>query len=106
MTTMTLGQSIRYMRQTRGLTQADLAKRLGISPCYLSLIEGDHREATIPLLRNMADQLGSPAWLVFALALAGTEDLRAELLCSGPAQEILDSMSKAAVELGDGAEVA
>ena len=68
---MTLGQTIRYLRQARRLSQADLAARIEISASYLSQLEGDKREATVPLLRRMARELGAPAVLLFAAALAG-----------------------------------
>lgn len=42
----TLGQRVRYLRKHRGLTQQDLADRLGISQPTVSLIETD--ETTMP----------------------------------------------------------
>lgn len=68
---MTLGQTIRYLRQARGLSQTALAKAAGVSASYLSLVETDKREASIPLLRSLADKLGTPVFLFFAQALAG-----------------------------------
>src|SRR5690606_34488676 len=70
---MTVGQTIRQLRQARGQTQAELAGMLGISASYLSLIETDKREPSIPLLREAASKLGAPASLLFAQALAGTQ---------------------------------
>jgi transcriptional regulator with XRE-family HTH domain len=67
---MTLGMTIRHLRQAKHLSQLDLAKRLNISASYLSQLERDKREATIPLLRNLAAELGAPAALLFAAALA------------------------------------
>ncbi|MBA3444283.1 MAG: helix-turn-helix transcriptional regulator [Gemmatimonadales bacterium] len=62
---------IRHLRQSRRLSQAELAELVHISPSYLSQLEGDKREPTIPLLRRMAATLGAPAVLLFAGALAG-----------------------------------
>jgi transcriptional regulator with XRE-family HTH domain len=67
---MTLGMTIKYLRQARHLSQAELAKRVEISPSYLSQLERDKREATIPLLRRLASELGAPAALLFAAALS------------------------------------
>ena len=68
---MTVGQMIRHLRQSKRLSQAELAQLVHISPSYLSQLEGDKREPTIPLLRKMAAELGAPAALLFAGALAG-----------------------------------
>src|SRR5215510_3467116 len=45
-----VGRRIRELRQARGLAQADLARRLGISPAYLNLIEKGRRTVQLPLL--------------------------------------------------------
>jgi len=66
---MTLGGVIRTLRHSAGLSQKEFARRLDISPSYLSLIEGDKREASLPLLRSMAGALGAPATILFAAAL-------------------------------------
>lgn len=67
---MTLGTAVRTLRQSAGFSQRDFAGRVGVSPSYLSLIEADKREASIPLLRRMAETLGTPATILFAAALA------------------------------------
>ena len=52
-----LGGKIRRLRQQRGLTQAQLAARLLISPSYLNLIEHNRRPLTVPLLFKLGDTL-------------------------------------------------
>ena len=49
-----LGRRIRSLRTRIGLSQADLAKRLGISSSYLNLLEHDRRPVTAPLLLELA----------------------------------------------------
>ena len=44
-----IGSRLRALRLERHLTQADVAKRLGVSPAYLNLIEKGHRSAQLPL---------------------------------------------------------
>jgi predicted transcriptional regulator/DNA-binding XRE family transcriptional regulator len=44
------------LRRREGLTQAQLARRLGISASYLNLIENDRRPLTAPLLIRLAQQ--------------------------------------------------
>jgi len=53
-----LGSKIRRLRQERGLTQAQAAERLGISPSYLNLIEHDERSVTVPLLLKLGQTFG------------------------------------------------
>jgi predicted transcriptional regulator/transcriptional regulator with XRE-family HTH domain len=53
-----LGSKIRRLRQERGLTQAQAAERLGISPSYLNLIEHDERSVTVALLLKLGQTFG------------------------------------------------
>jgi predicted transcriptional regulator/DNA-binding XRE family transcriptional regulator len=52
--TVFLGRRIRALRSRVGLSQADLAKRLGVSPSYLNLLEHDRRPVTSALLLELA----------------------------------------------------
>lgn len=52
-----LGTRIRERRRHIGVTQADLARRIGISASYLNLIEHNKRQISGPLLRRTADAL-------------------------------------------------
>lgn len=54
-----IGQRIRNRRRERGLTQAALAKAVGISGSYLNLIEHDKRMIGGALLRRIAAELGA-----------------------------------------------
>lgn len=49
-----LGAKLRAFRRRQGLTQSDLAQRLGISASYLNLIENNRRPLTAPLLLKLA----------------------------------------------------
>lgn len=51
-----LGSKVRAHRRRRGLTQVELARRLGISASYLNLIEHNQRPLTAPLLIKLAQQ--------------------------------------------------
>ncbi len=72
-----LGAKIRGIRRERGLTQAQLAERLGISASYLNLIEHNRRNLSAPLLIRLAE--------IFAL------DLRS-LSTEGHARSVADLM--------------
>lgn len=52
-----LGPRIRQRRREVGMTQADLARRVGISPSYLNLIEWNKRRIAGALLRELAGAL-------------------------------------------------
>ena len=49
-----LGPKVRALRRREGLTQAQLADRLGISPSYLNLIENNRRTLSAPVLIKLA----------------------------------------------------
>jgi len=51
-----LGAKVRALRRRQGLTQADLAKRLGVSASYLNLIENNRRPLTATLLLKLAHE--------------------------------------------------
>ncbi len=57
MSTNILGTRIREHRRGLGITQADLARQIGISPSYLNLIEHNKRGIAGALLRKLADAL-------------------------------------------------
>ncbi len=52
-----VGTRIRERRRVLGLTQAELARRVGISPSYMNLIERNRRAIAGPLLRRTAEAL-------------------------------------------------
>jgi predicted transcriptional regulator/DNA-binding XRE family transcriptional regulator len=68
---MRLGAKVRALRRKVGLTQADMARRLDISPSYMNLIENDHRPLTAPLLIRLASEFD-----VDVASFAADEDSR------------------------------
>lgn len=52
------GLKLRRLRRERGLTQTDLAQRLGISSSYLNLLEHNRRKITVDLLFSIAAFFG------------------------------------------------
>ena len=51
-------ETLARLRRERGLTQAELAARLGISKSAVSMYERGNREPELELLQAMADQFG------------------------------------------------
>ncbi|MCI0569747.1 MAG: short-chain fatty acyl-CoA regulator family protein [Myxococcaceae bacterium] len=54
-----LGVKVRSLRRREGLSQAQLATRLGVSPSYLNLIENDRRSLSAAMLLRLAGELGA-----------------------------------------------
>jgi transcriptional regulator with XRE-family HTH domain len=52
-----IGRRLRELRLERGISQADLARRLEISPAYLNLLEKGRRSLQFPLLLKALDAL-------------------------------------------------
>jgi transcriptional regulator with XRE-family HTH domain len=55
---MNIGKRIRKLREAKGLTQTEVAKRTGLLPSYVSRIEGDRTNPEIPMLERIAAALG------------------------------------------------
>lgn len=53
-----LGAKVRRLRRDQGLTQAQMADALGISPSYLNLIEHNQRPVTVPVLLRLGQNFG------------------------------------------------
>ena len=53
-----LGHKVRRLRRDSGLTQAQMAEQLGISPSYLNLIEHNQRPVTVALLLKLGQNFG------------------------------------------------
>jgi transcriptional regulator with XRE-family HTH domain len=57
---MGIGKIVKYLRTATDTSQARLAQELGITPGYLSLVESDKRQPSLPLLRSVADHFRVP----------------------------------------------
>lgn len=55
---MSLGQRIRQKREALKLTQEQLAKNLGLTSQYISIIEQDKRSPSLSALAKLAEELG------------------------------------------------
>src|SRR5580698_6624737 len=66
-----VGPKVRSLRRREGLTQVQLAERLGISASYLNLIESNRRPLPAAVLIKLAQMFG-----VDLLAFGADEDAR------------------------------
>ena len=90
----TLGETIRHLRKTKGLTQGDLAKEVGVDESYISKIETG-RLSYMPseeTLRLMAKILGADALVLLSLAQKAPHELR-DVVDSEPAREFFKIVS-------------
>jgi predicted transcriptional regulator/transcriptional regulator with XRE-family HTH domain len=71
-----LGQKVRALRRREGLTQVDLAGRLGVSASYLNLIESNKRPLPGALLLKLATVLRAD---LGAFAADGDESIASDL---------------------------
>src|SRR4029077_1070410 len=58
---MKTGQTIKILRTALGISQGSLARHLGITPGYLSLVEQDKREPSLGFLRKIGRYFDVPA---------------------------------------------
>jgi Predicted transcriptional regulator with C-terminal CBS domains len=95
---MTVGECIRTLRASAGLTQGELAARAGISASLLSLLESDSREPTLRALRDISRGLRLPANVLFAVALGASSDFDDSSEIAN-ARDLTESLIIAAQEL-------
>ena len=63
-----LGPLVKRRRRILGLSQAELARRLGVKPAYVSVIEKNRRRPSLPLLQRMSAVLGIESHKLFLLS--------------------------------------
>jgi transcriptional regulator with XRE-family HTH domain len=61
----TLGGVVKSARQSKGITQVQLAERLGITPRYLVAIEKEQKKPSYDLLFELIRELDIPADSIF-----------------------------------------
>lgn len=57
-----IGKAIRDVRRNKGITQEELANRLGKATSYISHIENGKRETSMKNLKQIWDMLGFDIW--------------------------------------------
>lgn len=83
-----MGKRLRELREARGLQQGETARRLSISPAYLSLIEQGKRAMQLPLLFAALELFGEPTDR-FMASLTPSPDPREAELRAAPALRTL-----------------
>lgn len=71
---MNFGKALRTIRAAKHLSQAQLAKVLELDPSFVSLLERGRREPSLATVRQVAQKLHVPVYLMLLLA-SDEEDL-------------------------------
>ena len=69
-----IGKRIRKLRQEKGLSQADVGKRMGVLRSYISRVENGHTVPSLETLERLAAALETPLYQLFydeSLSAAG-----------------------------------
>jgi transcriptional regulator with XRE-family HTH domain len=83
---MSLGQRIRQKREALKLTQEQLAKNLGLTSQYISIIEQDKRSPSLSALAKLAEELG----VTIDYLVSGKEGAVLDLIPAIKADKTLD----------------
>ena len=71
-----IGKTIWLVRSVLGISQSHLAKAIGISVPYLSLLESGKRPPSVPTLQKLEKELGLPRGLLLVIATNDAEHYR------------------------------
>jgi len=89
------GSRVRERRLAASISQADLARAVGISASYLNLIEHNRRRISDAVLAKLATVLGvEPAILAEGAAGGAAQDVRAAAVLGGGSTPELDRMDE------------
>ena len=74
---MRVGQTIRVLRTARSVSQGAMARRLSVTPGYLSLVEQDKREPSLSFLKRVGEYFNVPVGFLL-LAIPSSEHANPE----------------------------
>jgi len=59
-----IGETIKYYRKQKRLTQAQMADLAYTDNCHISRIEKGRKTPSVPMVQGIASVLGIPAWVL------------------------------------------
>lgn len=62
---MVIGDRLKQLRESKGLSQGHIEKATGLLRCYISRVENGHTVPSIETLEKLARALGEPMWNLF-----------------------------------------
>lgn len=60
-----VGERIRLIRKSQGLSQEKMAEKTGLSPSYFGFVERGQKQVTLVTLKSIADALGVDIAVLF-----------------------------------------
>lgn len=63
---MNIGKNIKILRASKNISQKDLAKKVGITTTYLSMIENEAKKPSLTLVEKLAQVLEIPLAVLFS----------------------------------------
>lgn len=92
---MNIGETIRTLRLSKGMSQGDIENRTGLLRCYLSRVENGHTVPSLETLARIASALNIPITQFFTGSLGQPE------LLSSPDARFLGQITKYSKDLGE-----
>ena len=62
-----LGKNIRYIRESKGVSQKDMALLAGFTPAYLGYLERGQKNPSVDLVQKIAAALDTEAYKLFLI---------------------------------------
>lgn len=73
---MNIGKSIKLLRTMLNIKQKELAKNIGVSSNYLSMIEANKREPSLSFLKSASKELDVPISFLFMEDMEKIQNLK------------------------------
>jgi transcriptional regulator with XRE-family HTH domain len=91
-----LGKTIRILREAKGYSISEMARRSGVSTPFVSLVEKGDREPSLKVLRRMAQTLGLPseALLEIVTGTGGASKEKGTVAITKAVQQLMDVEEK------------
>jgi transcriptional regulator with XRE-family HTH domain len=83
---------LRQIREKRDLVQMDVAKKLKISQTYLSQLENDKKEPSLPMLRKLCKLYKLPPAIVQVMAMEESDVPKGNQKLYVQLKPVLDNM--------------
>ena len=101
-----IGEALKMIRVFHGLSQRDLADRLGVAPSYLSELESakNKKQPTLQLLEKYAEEFKIPASSILFFSEAMSENSLSERTRLVVSKKILSMLNFIAERSGHAAE--
>lgn len=91
-----LGKTIRILREAKGYSMSEMARRCGVSTPFVSLVEKGDREPSLKVLRRMAKTLGIPSesLLQIVMGTGGASKEKGTVAITKAVQQLMDVEAK------------